>query len=184
MSTEERVVTCRRAGVARKRVAPALALVGALSIGAAGFAESDPAGFVHWPASHLKGYARKLAPKINAQKVASERIGEFGNHWMEIAHRQGDGEAELHEAQADVFVVQSGEATLVVGGEMVAARTTAAGQLRGPGIKGGVRKRLAQGDVVHIPPRTPHQLLVENGKQFNYFVVKIDSPSPAAASGR
>ena len=33
--------------------------------------------------------------------------------------------------------------------------------------------KLAAGDAVHIPANTPHQLLVENGKQFTYFVIKV-----------
>jgi uncharacterized RmlC-like cupin family protein len=36
--------------------------------------------------------------------------------------------------------------------------------------------KLGVGDVVHIPVKVPHQLLVEPGKQFTYFVVKVDTP--------
>src|SRR5213594_2250073 len=61
----------------------------------------DPPGFVHWTNTQLKGYEKKLAPKINAQKVSSEQLGRFGNHLFMIAHREGNGEAELHETQAD-----------------------------------------------------------------------------------
>jgi mannose-6-phosphate isomerase-like protein (cupin superfamily) len=90
-----------------------------------------------------------------------------------IAHREGDGEAELHEREADFFVVQSGAATLIVGGEMVNGKTTAPNEVRGPSIKGGEKKALAAGDVVHIPPKVPHQLLVPAGKEFTYFVIKV-----------
>ena len=48
-------------------------------------------------------------------------------------------------------------------------------EILGASIKDGVRKRLGAGDMVHIPARTPHQLLVAPGKQFTYAVVKIDS---------
>jgi mannose-6-phosphate isomerase-like protein (cupin superfamily) len=137
---------------------------------------AEPAGFVIWPGSELRAYGRKLAPKMNAGKVASERLASFGNHLAMIAHREADGEAELHEGQADVFVVQSGEATLVVGGEMVGGKTTAPGEVRGPSIKGGERRALAAGDIVNIPARVPHQLLVAAGKEFTYFVIKVDAP--------
>ena len=137
---------------------------------------AEPSGFVVWPAAELKGHARTLAPKMNERKVATERLGSFGNHHALIAHREGDGEAELHETQADFFVVQSGEATLVVGGEMVDGRKTAPGELRGPSIKGGQKKPLAAGDVVHIAARVPHQLLVPTGREFTYFVIKVDTP--------
>ena len=129
-----------------------------------------------WTAAELKGYREKLVPKMNEKKIASERLATFGNHFTMIAHREADGEAEIHETQADFFFVQSGTATLVFGGEVPGAKTTAPGELRGPSIKGGERKTLAAGDVVHIPARIPHQLLVPAGKEFTYFVMKVDTP--------
>ncbi len=134
----------------------------------------DPPGVVHWSASQLRGFENSLSPKINAQKVASEQLGRFGNHSFMVAHREGSGEAELHETQTDVFFVQSGEATLVVGGSVSNGRTTSPGEIRGPTISGGEKKKLGAGDVVHIPAKVPHQLMVESGKQFTYFVIKID----------
>jgi mannose-6-phosphate isomerase-like protein (cupin superfamily) len=127
-------------------------------------AASDPQGFVQWNSTHLKNYEKTLAPKINAQKVASEQLGRFGNHSFMVAHREGDGEAEVHEGQTDVFFVQTGEATLVVVGVVKDGRTTAKGEIRGPSITGGEKKKLGAGDVVHIPANVPHQLLVEAGK--------------------
>jgi mannose-6-phosphate isomerase-like protein (cupin superfamily) len=137
-------------------------------------AGSDPAGFALWKGSQLRGYGKKLAPKISAQKVASERLGAWDNHLVMVVHREGDGEAELHEKLTDIFVVQSGEATLVVGGTVVNGRTTAPGEIRGPSIQGGQKKPLAPGDIAHIPARIAHQVLVENGKQFTYAIVKVE----------
>ena len=139
-------------------------------------AAEPPAEAVFWSAAELKEYGKKLAPKIDAKKLAFERLRSFGNHSAMIAHREGDGEAELHQTQADVFFVQSGEATLVVGGELEGGKTTAPNEIRGPSIKGGTRHALAAGDVVHIPARIPHQLLIASGKEFTYFVVKVDMP--------
>ena len=131
----------------------------------------DPAGFEYWPGSELKAYGAKLSPKMNAQKVASQDLVKFGNHWFSVSHREGNGEAELHEHVADVFVVESGLATLVVGGKVVNGRTTAPGEIRGASIQGGEQHKLAPGDIVHIPANTPHQLLVS--KEFTYFVMKV-----------
>jgi uncharacterized RmlC-like cupin family protein len=138
-------------------------------------AADAPSGFSYWSAADLQGYQQKLKPKINEQKVATQPLGSFGNHTAMVAHREGDGEAELHELMADFFVAQTGEATLVYGGQVEAAKTTAPNEIRGPSIKGGQKRKLVPGDVVHIPAKMPHQLLVENGKQFTYFVVKVRS---------
>lgn len=134
---------------------------------------ADPAGYVYWSAKELKTYEQKLKPKMTSGKVASETLAEFGNHLTMIAHREGDGEAEVHELVADFFVVQTGEATLVVGGKMINGKTTAPNELRAPKIDGGVRRKLTPGDIVHIPKNIPHQLLIQNGKQFTYYVIKV-----------
>jgi len=136
----------------------------------------EPTGIAVWSGSDLKGYTAKLAPRLNEKSLALEHLGTFGNHSALVAHRQADGEAELHETQADFFVVQDGKATLVVGGKVVDGRTTAPGEIRGPSIEGGRKHPLAPGDVVHIPARTAHQVLVPAGGQFTYFVIKVDAP--------
>jgi mannose-6-phosphate isomerase-like protein (cupin superfamily) len=137
---------------------------------------AEPPGFVYWSSADLKAYGGKLAPKMNAGKVAAEQLAKWGNHSAMVAHREGDGEAEVHQGQADVFVVQDGEATLVIGGEVEGGRTTAPGEIRAPSIKGGSKKPLAAGDVVHIPAKVAHQLLIAPGRKFTYFVVKVDTP--------
>jgi len=143
-------------------------------LGAALFA-ADSTGVDHWTAVQLKDYHKSLATKVSSEKVATENLAKYDNHLTMIAHRQGDGVAEYHAKQADLFVVQSGTATLVTGGEVVEGKTTAPDEIRGKSIKGGTNRVLHQGDVVHIPAKTPHQLLVKNGTKFTYFVLKVDT---------
>ena len=138
-------------------------------------AGSGPAGFELWKSGELQAFEQKLSPKMNAQKVATQPLASYGDESFLMAHREGSGEAELHETKNDVMVIESGEATLVVGGTMVDPRTTAPHEIRGPSIKGGEKKLLAAGDVVRIPVKVPHQMLVESGKQVTYFVVKIEA---------
>jgi hypothetical protein len=73
----------------------------------------------------------------------------------------------------DVIFVTSGEGTLVIGGTVVEPRTTAPGEIRGKSITGGVSKKMAVGDVFHIPVKVPHQMLVP--KSLTFEVVKVDS---------
>jgi mannose-6-phosphate isomerase-like protein (cupin superfamily) len=138
-------------------------------------AGSGPAGFELWKSSELQAFEQKLSPKMNAQKVATQALASYGDESFLMAHREGSGEAELHETKNDVMVIESGEATLVVGGTMVNPKTTAPHEIRGPSIKGGEKKLLAAGDVVRIPVKVPHQMLVESGKQVTYFVLKIEA---------
>ena len=134
---------------------------------------AEPAGYKYWSAADLKGYAKTLAPNLNPQKAATQRIAEFGSSYAMAVYREGTGEAEFHENEADLFVVSSGTATLVVGGTMPNAKTTAPGEQRAPSIDGGTRQKLAPGDIVHIPPKTPHQVLLDAGTKMTYFVMKV-----------
>lgn len=104
---------------------------------------------------------------------ASQELVRYGNHYTMLALREATGSSELHEHEADIFVIQGGAATLVTGGKMVNPHTTTPGEIRGSSIEGGERHRIASGDIVHIPAGTPHQLLVEKGEPFTYFVVKV-----------
>jgi mannose-6-phosphate isomerase-like protein (cupin superfamily) len=147
----------------------------ALMVAAAALPAGLPEGVGHWTSAELRGYEKSLGPKINAQKVATLPLAGYGNHSFLVAHREGSGEAELHETQNDVMVIESGEATLVLGGTVVDPKTTAPHEIRGPSIRGGEKVALSAGDVVHIHIKTAHQMLVETGKQITYFVVKIDA---------
>jgi mannose-6-phosphate isomerase-like protein (cupin superfamily) len=142
---------------------------------AAGFAfpAGDPAGFYHWKASELKGFAKTLEAKLGDQHVASQQLAANGNYSFMVAHRNGPAEAEFHATQADIFVVQSGEGTLTYGGSLVDGKTTAPNEMRAPSIKNGLETKIAAGDIVTIPAKTPHQLNVTPGKEITYFVVKV-----------
>jgi hypothetical protein len=126
---------------------------------------SDPAGFALWKAADLRAHEKSLAPKIDDTKFASQPLGAFGNHTMQISHREGNGPYEVHQSQADLIIVQTGAATLLVGGTIVDGKTTAPNEIRGSAIQGGERKHLRPGDVVHIAANTPHQLQVDAGNQ-------------------
>jgi len=147
----------------------------AIALLAAGFAlpAGDPDGLYIWKSADLKAFSKNLAPKINDKKVATQDIAKYANYRFMVAHREGSGEAEWHALDADIFIVQSGAATLVYGGEMVDPKTTAPNEMRGPSIKGGVEKPIAAGDVVTIPAKLPHQVKLAPGKEFTYFVVKV-----------
>jgi len=135
---------------------------------------ADPQGFVIWKASDLKAKDKELAGKMSDKHVASETLANYGTHLTMLAHRDGDGEVEVHDKMADVFYVISGEASLIVGGTVVGGHTTAPGETRGTSITGGAKKALSAGDAVHIPAKVPHQMLVASGKKVTYFVVKAE----------
>lgn len=118
----------------------------------------------------LKELAETLVHKQG--RFASQDLARYSNHYTMLAVRETNGSAELHEHEADVFVVEGGQATLITGGKIVNPRTRKPGEIRGTSIEGGERHPLAAGDIVHIPAGIPHQLLIE-AQPFVYFVVKV-----------
>jgi uncharacterized RmlC-like cupin family protein len=132
---------------------------------------ADPDGYAQYSAADLK--TRVDAAKPDDHKVQMNRVGTWGNHSLLAIRREADGEAEVHDTQVDVIFVKSGEGTLILGGTVVEPRTTAPGEIRGKSIKGGVSKKMVAGDVIHVPAKIPHQMLVP--KSLSFEVVKVDS---------
>jgi uncharacterized RmlC-like cupin family protein len=102
----------------------------------------------------------------------------FGNHGLSITVHNQSGIAEVHQATADVMIVQSGEATLVYGGQVIDPHATAPHEIRGPGIRNGTSVHVSAGDVIHFAAGVPHQWLVAPGHQITYLVVRVDQSPP------
>lgn len=94
------------------------------------------------------------------------------NYMVHASRREKPGQAELHERDADVIYVLEGTATLVTGGEVVDGQNIAPDEIRGTHITGGETRKLAKGDVIIVPHRTPHQFTAVTNP-FLYYVVKV-----------
>lgn len=131
-------------------------------------------GGVHvWRSADITAKGSALAKKLDAQKVASETIATDGNRTFMIAHREGSGTAEWHEKQADILFISAGRLTMVHGGTIVDGKTTAPGEMRGASIKGGTEVQMGPGDVIHIPAKVAHQMILPPGSKVTYFVTKV-----------
>jgi mannose-6-phosphate isomerase-like protein (cupin superfamily) len=135
--------------------------------------QSGTTGVHVWRSTDIAAKGKSLAQKLDVQKVASEVIATEGNRTFMIAHREGSGLAEWHEKQADIIVISAGTITMVYGGTIVDSKTTAPGEMRGASIQGGTEAKLGPGDVLHIPAKVPHQMLLASGAQVTYFVTKV-----------
>ncbi|MGC2661543.1 MAG: hypothetical protein WA324_26615 [Bryobacteraceae bacterium] len=138
---------------------------------AAGAAMAASSGVDVYSSADIQAMGHKLAAK--QQTFQSETLQHYPGHYTMMAYRKATGSSELHQHEADIFVVESGDATLVTGGKIVDGHVEKPGEIRGKSIEGGERHTLAVGDIVHIPANTPHQLLITNGKPFTYFVIKV-----------
>ena len=136
-------------------------------------AQAGPGQVRVWKAGDINDKGKALSKKLDAQKVASEVVATDGNRTFMVAHREGSGQAELHDKQADIMMISSGDVTMVYGGKVVDGRTTAPGETRGPSIAGGTEVKLGPGDVLHIPAGVAHQMKLAPGARVTYFVTKV-----------
>ena len=64
--------------------------------------------------------------------------------------------ASSHDKDAEMFYVVEGVGTVVTGGTLKDERRTNPDNLTGSAIEGGTSRRLAKGDWVLVPEKTPH----------------------------
>jgi mannose-6-phosphate isomerase-like protein (cupin superfamily) len=64
--------------------------------------------------------------------------------------------ASVHEKDAELFLVIEGTGTVVTGGKLKDERRTNPENLTGSAIDGGNSRRIAKGDWVMVPEKTPH----------------------------
>jgi mannose-6-phosphate isomerase-like protein (cupin superfamily) len=137
--------------------------------------DTAPDGFQLWTSPSLAQMEQQLKTDAagNPHHIATKRLADFPNDLFMLSRREADGIVEWHENQVDIFFVQSGSATLLVGGTMVGGQEVEPHEKRNGTIEGGVRRTLSAGDVIRIPAKVPHQILLDGSKGFTYFVVKV-----------
>jgi mannose-6-phosphate isomerase-like protein (cupin superfamily) len=137
--------------------------------------EAVPQGVELWTSKSVSPQMAEMVAEApsDPHQFAVRQLADYPNDAFLLVHRAADGPVEWHETQVDVFFVQSGSATLVVGGKLVNGETVGPHEKRNGSIVGGVRHHLGSGDIVRIPPRVPHQVLLDGSGAFDYFVVKI-----------
>jgi mannose-6-phosphate isomerase-like protein (cupin superfamily) len=113
--------------------------------------------------------------KPDANKITQASLGHYAGYSMSFTKREATGIGELHEDQTDLFVITSGDCTLVLGGKLLNPKHQSSVEVRGSGIQGGEKHHVTAGDVIRIPAKTPHQMLLEPGKSVVYAVVKVAS---------
>src|SRR5213594_3307053 len=87
--------------------------------------------------------------------------------------------ASVHEREAEMFFVVDGAGTLVTGGSLRDEKRTNAENLTGSGIEGGTPRRIAKGDWVMVPEKTPHWFTQIDGA---LVLMSIHLPHPVTTT--
>jgi sugar lactone lactonase YvrE len=140
---------------------------------------TDPVRPIVWTAKDLAALEVKIKGAVDpVRHLGLERLLDSGT----LIYRDGPSEAEIHTKLADFITVRSGEGAVLVGGEIVGAKTTAPDEMRGPSIRGGTRHSFAAGDSLYIPANMVHQFQVDPGKNFTMTIVKVTPKTDPVAN--
>jgi mannose-6-phosphate isomerase-like protein (cupin superfamily) len=136
-------------------------------------------GFLGW--SMFLRAADTPAPVVymDAEKVAvalakTGLITSNSEFMVAGAHREKPGQVEVHEKTTDILFVVDGEALYVTGGKMIDGKQTRPFEWIGASIEGGVEHHLKKGDVIIVPPNTPHWF--KQVTLCNSFMVRVNRP--------
>jgi mannose-6-phosphate isomerase-like protein (cupin superfamily) len=88
----------------------------------------------------------------------------------------------LHETDAELFVVIEGSGTMMLGGTLINPRRTPGNAWEGPtqvatGATGGVAYKISKGDMIMIPENTAHTVSEVNGRLV-LWALHLPGPAP------
>ena len=132
---------------------------------------------------------KTAADRISDQAVRVVNINGEYNVGVGVVHRAKTSGAQAgggieHSQITEIYHVMEGNATLVTGGSMEGVSEFPTDHpvvtvLNGPSSRGGpiqngVSRKIGPGDVVIIPPNTPHWFSEITSDQIVYLVVRVD----------
>ena len=140
--------------------------------------------------SEIQALVRKTPGEaISDQALRIVSISGEYNVAVGVVHRsktsgQAAGGGIEHSQISEIYHVIAGNATLVTGGTMdnlseYPADSPTVAVLNGPSTRGGplqngVSRKIGPGDVVIIPPNTPHWFSEVTSDQIVYLIVRVD----------
>jgi mannose-6-phosphate isomerase-like protein (cupin superfamily) len=117
---------------------------------------TDRTKATHFTAADLQAALAKL-PTDRPSSAA--RVFTLAPYNVNVERRMPQAQgASLHEAQAELFYVVDGSATMVTGGTLVGEKRNGT-NLQGTGIENGTRHPLNKGDFLIVPSGVAHQFV-------------------------
>jgi mannose-6-phosphate isomerase-like protein (cupin superfamily) len=161
----------------------------AAAIAGVAWAQTPRGTAIDIPNSQIQAIVKKNAgAPVSDQQIRVVSINGEYNVAVGVVHRakttkQSVGGSE-HSEITEIYHVISGSGTLLTGGTIANAKVRAPNvesvkTLTGPSsagneIRGGTSRTLNAGDVVIIPPNTPHTFTEITSDEIVYLVVRVD----------
>ena len=144
--------------------------------------EPRPSEYMHWDAEAFAGFQAELEGQLR------EGAGIWGTpfvvatalpradhrpHDVQIIHRAGYTQPEIHATKWDLYVVLDGSGTVRLGGERVNWIEGRPPEEQRPQLAGAQDFQITKGDMLHVPARVWHQVVVEPGESMTYALVNV-----------
>ena len=141
-----------------------------------------PSEFVHWDAESFAGFKSELEDQLRDGPgilgtpftvVTALPRADHRRHDVQIIHRAGYTQPEIHETKWDVYVVLDGSGTALLGGERVNWVEGLPREEQRPELSGAQEFEITKGDVLHVPARSWHQVKVAEGESITYALINV-----------
>jgi mannose-6-phosphate isomerase-like protein (cupin superfamily) len=108
--------------------------------------------------------------------VTAEPILLLAPYRAQLEYRPGNAPAAVHTEDAELMVVLQGTGDIVTGGKLVDGKQVNAYNMSGPSIAGGQDHNVVKGDMILIPPNTPHQVTPSGGAPIVLMTMHVPYP--------
>jgi mannose-6-phosphate isomerase-like protein (cupin superfamily) len=108
--------------------------------------------------------------------VTAEPILLLAPYRAQLEYRPGNAPAAIHEKDAELMVVLQGTGDIVTDGKLVDEKRVNANNLSGSSIANGVSHIVGKGDMILIPPNTPHQVSPSGGAPIVLMTMHVPFP--------
>ena len=157
----------------------------ALAAAMPGWSQAAPAPVVAPPAPTYVSAADIAAMIAKAEQdpraataVITQPLLQLSPYRPIIHRRTTPAGADLHEKQAEFFMVVRGSGTLTTGGRLVRPASPPGAPLPPASIEGGIDRKVGQGDFFVVPENTPHQFTKVDGE---LVLISMHVPRPVPA---
>ncbi|MEX2583641.1 MAG: hypothetical protein WD766_10220 [Gemmatimonadota bacterium] len=141
-----------------------------------------PEEFIHWDAESFDEIRQALEEEIeNGYRTWGTRFvfesvlpqAPYRHHDISIVHREGYTQPEIHETKWDLYVILDGSGTLLVGGNREGWVDGRQPEEQRPWLEGATAFEVTVGDVVNVPAKSWHQVVLEEGRKMTYMLINV-----------
>ncbi len=149
--------------------------------------EPRPEEYLHWDEAAIAAEQAKLAKRVEESEGLFGTGFSYNNilgaashrpHYMSIVYREGYTQPEIHELKWDVFLILEGSGTMLIGGKRTGwiddGRPISE---QHPQLEGAQEFEVTVGDIIHVPARVWHQIVLPKGESLTHAVINIIEPN-------